>query len=99
MESTIRFTRVAWWVLLSVLVVALTGCAGTNSLVGTAGRSGVAGFWSGLWHGMICPVAFVISLFDRAVSIYEVHNRGHWYDFGFILGAGAWGILRGKGRG
>ena len=99
MKDHVRFTRFTGWLALALVVLALASCAGPNTLVGSAGRSGVAGFWSGLWHGMICPIAFVISLFDRAVSIYEVHNGGHWYDFGFILGAGAWGILGGRRKG
>ena len=45
-----------------------------------------AGFWLGLWHGIILPVTFVISLFTDTVSVYEVANRGNWYDFGFFLG-------------
>jgi len=72
--------------------VVLTGCtAGSNPMVGRGG----AGFWSGLWHGMICPISFAISLFNASVSIYEVQNNGGWYNFGFILGAGAWGVLGG----
>jgi hypothetical protein len=46
-----------------------------------------AGFWVGYWHGMIAPVAFVVSLFNSKVGIYETHNNGKWYDFGFVLGA------------
>ncbi len=46
-----------------------------------------AGFWIGLWHGLILPVAFLISLFSRSVRIYEANNVGLWYDFGFMLGA------------
>jgi hypothetical protein len=87
--------------LLSALVVSalvVTGCADPNPLVHTAGRSGVAGFWAGIWHGLICPVAFAISLFNHHVAMYEVHNSGNGYNFGFILGAGAWGILRSSGR-
>jgi hypothetical protein len=42
---------------------------------------------------MICPVAFIVSLFNHRISIYEVHNSGAWYNAGFILGAGAWGIF------
>ena len=76
------------------LALLLSGCAGSNPLLGTPGRHGVAGFWPGLWHGLICPIAFVISLFNSKFSIYEVHNSGAWYDAGFILGAGAWGLLR-----
>ena len=27
----------------------------------------------------------MISLFNDNVSIYDVHNNGNWYDFGFML--------------
>ena len=69
------------------LALLLSGCAGSNPLLGTPGRHGVAGFWPGLWHGLICPIAFVISIFNSKFSIYEVHNNGAWYNAGFILGA------------
>jgi hypothetical protein len=66
----------------------LAGCApGANSLANTAGPQGtVAGFWQGLWNGIISPVTFVISLFNRNVQVYEVHNNGGWYNLGFLLG-------------
>jgi len=50
----------------------------------------------GLWHGVIAPVTFFVSLFTDHVNVYEVHNSGNWYDFGFVLGAG---ILLGGGAG
>jgi ABC-type multidrug transport system permease subunit len=69
-------------------VFLLTGCVpGSNpavSVVDTAGKT--YGFWSGLWHGFISPVTFIISLFNHNVNIYEVHNSGNWYNFGFMLG-------------
>ena len=46
----------------------------------------VAGFWLGLWHGLIAPFAFIISLFKDDIGIYEAHNNGRWYNFGFIFG-------------
>jgi len=71
-----------------LLCALLAGCAaGPNSLTGSAGPQGkVAGFWLGLWHGLIAPVTFVISLFSRTVEMYEVHNNGGWYNFGCLLG-------------
>lgn len=68
----------------------LAACAaGTNPEVGMAAPDGdLAGFWLGLWQGIIAPIAFVISLFSDNVNLYEVHNSGNWYDFGFVLGAG-----------
>ena len=73
-----------------VLVVVLSGClAGTNTVAHTPGTDGeIAGFWMGLWHGIIAPVTFFISLISENIHMYEVHNNGGWYDFGFVLGAG-----------
>jgi hypothetical protein len=78
------------------VAILMAGCAaGVNPEVGMAPQGGdVAGFWQGLWHGVIAPVTFVISLFTDSVNIYEVHNSGNWYDTGFVLGAG---ILFGGG--
>jgi hypothetical protein len=51
-----------------------------------------AGFWAGLWHGLISPITFLVSLWSPNVRIYETNNRGRWYDFGFIIGvSGAFG--------
>jgi len=79
-----------------VVLVLLVACVpGPNPEVGTAQQGEkVAGFWRGLWQGIIAPVTFFISLFTDDVSVYEVHNKGNWYDFGFVLGAG---ILFGGG--
>jgi hypothetical protein len=73
-----------------VLMVLITGClAGTNTAANIPGTDGnIAGFWMGLWHGFIAPVTFFISLFTENIHMYEVHNNGGWYDFGFVLGAG-----------
>ena len=67
----------------------LKGCAaGPNTAAHIAASDGsLAGFWLGLWHGMIVPITFIISLFSNNVSFYEVHNNGGWYNFGFVLGA------------
>ena len=45
-----------------------------------------AGFWSGLWHGLICWITFIISLFTDSVHMYEINNSGNWYNFGFLIG-------------
>lgn len=68
--------------------VLLAACLpGTNELVGTAGASGdVAGFWRGLWHGLIVCISFLVSLFTDDVQLYEVHNNGNWYDAGYFFG-------------
>jgi hypothetical protein len=72
------------------LILLMTACAaGPNPTVNVPASNGeVAGFWLGLWHGIISPVTFIISLFNKDVTLYEVHNDGNWYNFGFVLGAG-----------
>jgi hypothetical protein len=74
---------------LLLLLFTLACAPGPNRLARTADPEGnVAGFWKGVWHGLIAPVTFIVSLFSQKVSLYEVHNSGGWYDFGFVLGAG-----------
>lgn len=73
-------------ILVLAAAVLVTGCADRNDEEGTEGSDGVAGFWAGLWHGLILPVAFIISLFDDGVGIYEIHNKGNIYNLGFVLG-------------
>jgi len=77
--------RLALTALVPVAVLVLASCAaGPNDVAQTSTEA--AGFWLGLWHGLISPITFLISLFNQNVSIYEVHNSGNWYDFGFMLG-------------
>lgn len=76
---------------LALVVVAgvlLAACAaGVNPQVDVPDEGGrVAGFFMGLWHGIIMPIAFIISLFTDRVSVYDVNNTGGWYDFGYLLG-------------
>jgi hypothetical protein len=80
---------------LVVALVALAGCAATpNPLVDTPAQvscctevgGNSAGFWLGLWHGIIAPVTFAISFFSAKVGFYELHNNGPWYNAGFLLG-------------
>ncbi|MFC4944960.1 hypothetical protein [Pseudonocardia sp. GCM10023141] len=72
-------------VLLAAAVLLAACAAGPDPLVGAAGP-GVAGFWPGLWHGVISPITLIVSLFDPDVGIYEVRNSGGWYDAGFMIG-------------
>ena len=60
--------------------------AGPNSKYQQPGAE-PAGFWVGLWHGIIMPLAFIGSLFNPDVGIYETNNNGGWYNFGFVIGA------------
>ncbi len=79
------------YVFLALVVLFAAGCtAGPNELQNFPNANGdVAGFLMGLWHGFIALFSFVASLFLDGISVYEVHNNGGWYNFGFLLGVGA----------
>jgi len=80
--------NVAVFIIMMAVLLFMTSCAaGPNSMEDSQNKQGkVAGFWSGLWHGFISFFTFIISLFTDKVNVYEVHNSGNWYNFGFILG-------------
>jgi hypothetical protein len=81
-----------FWVTLS-MVFLFAGCAQRIPLDPSL-QTDTFGFLGGLWHGVIAPLSFVVSIFDNDVAMYAVNNNGAWYDFGFVLGAG---ILFGSG--
>jgi hypothetical protein len=71
------------------LPLAVLGCAFLAACAAGDARFTVtepAGFWIGLWHGLIAPIAFVIGWFSDGVEIYERANSGGWYDFGYLIG-------------
>ena len=70
--------------------LALSACAATQSPAMVAPTA--PGFWLGLWHGFIFPVAWLVSLFTDQVAIYAVPNNGGWYDFGYFLGIVVFGV-------
>ena len=70
--------------------LALTACAATQAPAAVA--PGAPGFWLGLWHGFIFPIAWVVSLFVDSVALYAVPNNGGWYDFGYFLGIVVFGV-------
>ena len=50
------------------------------------------GFFGGLWHGIIAPISFIVSLFSDKVAVWAVNNNGGWYTLGFLLGVGSLGL-------
>jgi hypothetical protein len=71
-------------------ILALAACAATQAPDAVAPNA--PGFWLGLWHGFIFPVAWIVSLFVPKVAVYAVPNDGGWYDFGYFLGIVVFGV-------
>ena len=72
------------------LTLLISGCADTETIKECVVNEPY-GFWSGLWHGLVCPFSFFGSLIWDDIAIYAVNNNGGWYDFGFCLGVGSLG--------
>jgi len=79
-----------------MFAILLSGCANSETVT-TCLKGHTYGFWSGLWHGFIAPIDFIISLFRSDFTIYAQNNNGAWYAFGFLIGSGGWGFLGGRG--
>lgn len=74
---------------LLLLVLLAASCAAGDARFTDASP---AGFWQGLWHGIISVITLIVGIFSDTVRVYEVHNTGGWYDFGFLFGTTAiWG--------
>ena len=71
-------------------ILALAACAATQAPDAVAPNA--PGFWLGLWHGFIFPVAWLVSLLVPKVAVYAVPNDGGWYDFGYFLGIVVFGV-------
>lgn len=87
------------FIIIMAVFLILTACAaGPNEALNVPSTDNlvIAGFWRGLWQGIIAPVTFFISLFTDKINLYEVHNNGGWYDLGFVIGAGI--MFGGGGR-
>lgn len=66
---------------LPLLALLLSACAAGGETYATD----QAGFFSGIWHGWIAPVALIGHIFNNDIRIYETNNVGIWYDVGFYI--------------
>jgi len=77
--------------------------AGPNPSVNTVdAQKRIAGFFNGIFHGIISPGTLLLSFFNSDIQMYEVHNKGGFYNLGFLFGAalifGIIGLLSGRRR-
>ena len=66
------------------LALILSACVAQQA--STAVQPEAPGFFLGVWHGFIFPVAFIVSIFTDQISVYSVPNSGIWYDAGYFVG-------------
>ncbi|MBD3610451.1 MAG: hypothetical protein HUJ30_07860 [Gammaproteobacteria bacterium] len=87
MVTPVQLIPKSLYILLASLL--LTACAAGDAQFG---QQSPAGFWYGLWHGIISFISLVIHIFNDNIQVYEISNTGGWYDFGFLIGVAClWG--------
>ncbi len=79
-----------------LLLLGLAGCVAGPNTAQSVAVNVAPGFWFGLWHGIIMPVTFVLTLLDPGtMHFYEVANNGGWYNLGFVFGTlVGWNVFR-----
>ena len=85
MKRSSAFRNINLLLPLLLVILLLSSCADA-AVVDACVTGEPAGFWKGLWHGLILIISFIISLFRDDVAVYAAHNTGALYDLGFILG-------------
>ncbi|MBL1214909.1 MAG: hypothetical protein D8M61_16330 [Ignavibacteriae bacterium] len=77
------------------IVLLISACAPGG---GSSTPDDLAGFFMGIWHGWIAPISLIVGFFNPDIRVYELHNTGWWYDFGFYIaiigGFGGISLLR-----
>ena len=82
---------IRWTVFALFVMIIFSSCAEVQNV--EACKTGhTYGFFGGLWHGIIAPASFVVSLFTDDVAVWAVNNNGGWYTFGFLIGVGSLGF-------
>jgi hypothetical protein len=74
-------------IIVGLVALTLAGCA--SQVIVPPGPA-QPGFFMGLVHGFIAWFALIGHIFNPEIRIYAVPNIGGWYDFGFLIGVGAW---------
>ena len=52
------------------------------------------GFFSGIWHGIVCPISILGYFFVDGVYIIGEPNTGFFYYLGFVMGLFGLGVPR-----
>ncbi len=74
------------FVILGIVIFPITSLAFVQEYQYSADNP--AGFFSGIWDGLLAPYSLVARWFISDVVMYAIPNTGWFYDFGFLLGVG-----------
>lgn len=73
------------FLLVFVLVIPLSASASAFVEAGQYSSYNPAGFFSGVWHGLLAPYTLIVRLVSN-IEMYAIPNTGWFYDAGFLVG-------------
>ncbi len=78
------------WLTLSIISLGISFAQRASAFIqaGDYSSSDPAGFFAGIWHGLLAPWSLIARWLIENVSMYATANTGWWYDLGFLLGVG-----------
>ena len=82
-----RIPRTVKLISILFLLLALSTVTGCMPGDGKHTTENPAGFFWGMWHGLIALISLIWGIFTD-IRIYEIHNTGGWYDLGFCITVG-----------
>ena len=77
--------RAVLGLVITITLISIVAACAPNHNPNSVVLPDAAGFLSGFWHGCIAWIVLVFSLFGADANIYEVHNTGTGYNFGFLI--------------
>jgi hypothetical protein len=86
--NTVKKTTWLWVLALLVLASCAPAPVCSDPTFGTTSY----GFFSGLLHGLVFPIALIGKLFGVDTGLYALNNSGFFYWLGFLIGFGPLGI-------
>lgn len=75
-----------------ILTGVMAGCAPEPICVDTDFGTEEYGFFRGILHGLVFPIALIGKLFGVSTGLYALNNTGFFYWLGFLIGFGPLGI-------
>ena len=77
--------KILQWGMVLILAAFLLALAGCIPGDGRNNPAQPAGFLWGIWHGWLAPISLIVGIFNKDIRVYEMFNKGWWYDFGFYM--------------
>jgi hypothetical protein len=88
MTTSLKINYFQFFIILCLFLIPTVALAATFEFVQQDNYNyyDEAGFFSGIWHGLIAPYSLIARWFSGSIEMYAFSNTGWFYDAGFLVG-------------